>query len=77
MKVVLVNGSPHRDGCTNRALQEMTRIFAEEGIDARIFWIGNKPMSGCLACWHCEEHGECVFGDKVCEFHKTTDDADG
>ena len=34
MKVMLVNGSPHQDGCTNRALKEVAATLREEGIDA-------------------------------------------
>ena len=27
MKVILVNGSPHKDGCTNRALEEVEKTL--------------------------------------------------
>ena len=32
-KVLLVNGSPKKDGCTFTALNEMIKIFAQEGIE--------------------------------------------
>ena len=50
MKVVLVNGSPHKDGCTYTALCEVSEALNEQGIDTDIFWIGKKPLSGCIAC---------------------------
>lgn len=50
MKVMLVNGSPHKDGCTNRALEEVATTLREEGIDAEIYWIGGKPVGGCMGC---------------------------
>ena len=55
MKVVLVNGSPNKEGCTYTALREVEKTLKEEGIDTEIFWIGNKPIEGCIACKKCKE----------------------
>ena len=65
MKVMLVNGSPHRYGCTDRALQEVARTLEENGVEAEIFWIGAKPVGGCIACGGCDRTGACVFDDAV------------
>lgn len=53
MKVLLVNGSPHKEGCTYTALTEVEKSLNKEGIETDIFWIGNKPISGCIACKSC------------------------
>lgn len=50
MKVILVNGGPHKDGCTNRALEEVQKTLEKKWSKTEIFWIGNKPISGCLGC---------------------------
>ena len=34
MKVLLVNGSPHKNGCTNVALEEIAKTLQEEGIES-------------------------------------------
>ena len=34
MRVLLVNGSPHQHGCTDRALQEVQRSLIAEGVAA-------------------------------------------
>ena len=65
MKVILVNGGPHKDGCTNRALEEVSKTLENNGIETEIFWIGNKAISGCLACGGCSKTGKCVIDDKV------------
>ena len=52
MKVLLVNGSPHKEGCTYTALTEAAVSLEQEGIGTDIFWIGNKPLSGCIACYN-------------------------
>lgn len=77
MKVLLVNGSPHEKGCTYTALTEVCKTLNEEGIDTEIFWIGIKPISGCIACKKCAELGKCVFNDTVNEFVEKAKEADG
>lgn len=77
MKVLLVNGSPHKEGCTYTALKEVAKTLNEEGIDTEIFWIGNKALSGCIACKKCAEIGRCIFNDSVNECRKLAEEADG
>jgi multimeric flavodoxin WrbA len=77
MKVLLVNGGPHKEGCTYTALEEISKTLNEEGIDTEIFWVGNKPISGCIACKTCSTKGECVFDDVVNEFVEKAVEADG
>lgn len=50
MKVLLVNGSPHKEGCTYTALTEVGKALEGSGIETGTFWIGVKPLSGCIAC---------------------------
>jgi multimeric flavodoxin WrbA len=77
MKVLLVNGSPHKKGCTWTALNEAAKTLKGEGIDTEIFWIGIKPIVGCTACKSCAKTGRCVFDDTVNEFLDIAKDADG
>ena len=67
MKVLLVNGSPHKDGCVFTALTEIAQTLTAEGVESEIFWIGNKPVQGCTACYKCREEGAtgCVFKDAL------------
>ena len=66
MKVLLVNGSPHREGCIFTSLSEVAGSLKENGVDSEIFWIGTHPVQGCVACWRCRETGSgCVFKDKL------------
>ena len=77
MKVLLVNGGPHKEGCTYTALTEVAKTLNEEGIDTEIFWIGNKPVGGCIACKKCKDLGKCVFNDVVNDFIEKAKEADG
>ena len=77
MKVLLVNGGPHKEGCTYTALKEVEKELKNEGIETEIFWIGVKPISGCIACKKCTENGKCIFDDAVNEFAEKCKNADG
>ena len=77
MKVLLVNGSPNEHGCTYTALSHVAESLNENGIETEIFWIGKKPISGCIACGQCNSLGRCVFNDRVNEFTELAQTADG
>ena len=77
MKVILVNGSPKENGCTYTALKEVEKQLNKNEIETEIFWIGNKPVSGCLGCGGCLKTGKCVIDDKVNEFLEKVKEADG
>ena len=77
MKVLLVNGSPHKNGSTNRALQEVEKTLQASGVETEIFWIGNEPIGGCIGCGGCGKTGACVFGGVVAEFTEKAKTVDG
>lgn len=64
MKVLLINGSPRREGNTHVALNEIAKQLAQHNIDSEILWIGTKPVRGCIACGKCEA-GRCNFNDDI------------
>lgn len=67
MKVLMINSSPHKNGCTFTALSEMAETLKAEGIETEIFHIGKKPIIGCQACGACRKTGKCAFEDSVNE----------
>lgn len=67
MKVILVNGSPRKQGNTNRALAEVAAQLEKGGIETEVFWVGNRAMQGCTACGKCHELGRCIFKDEPYE----------
>ena len=77
MKVLLVNGSPNKNGCTNMALEEVANSLGNEGIETEIYWIGKKAISGCIACRKCAELGKCVIDDVVNDFVNRAESAEG
>ena len=77
MKVLLLNGSPHPNGCTAEALKEMIRVFEAEGIETELIQAGSKAIRGCIACGSCMKTGKCVFDDLVNEVAPKFEAADG
>ena len=77
MKVLMINGSPRKDGNTTIALNEMVRIFEEEGVETEVVQVGNLPVRGCIACNTCQTKGKCVFDDVVNELALKFEEADG
>lgn len=77
MKILTINGSPHLNGCTDRALREVEKTLKENGVEYERFNIGNKDIRGCIACNYCRTHGKCVFSDQVNEFAPKFAEADG
>jgi len=79
MKVLLINGSPHKQGNTFLALSEAAKTLAANEIETEIVQIGVKPVRGCIACGQCKqkELGRCVFDDDICNrITEKLDDAD-
>jgi len=66
MKVLMVNGSPNREGCTFTALSEVASALEKHGVETEFYHIGTKPVRGCTGCLKCRETGKCVFDDDNC-----------
>lgn len=77
MKVLLVNGSPHKRGCTFTALSEVASALDKSGVQAEIFWLGVEPISGCRGCGACRSSGRCVLSDSVNAVGERVSEFDG
>ena len=76
-KVILLNGSPHPEGCTATALAEMIKVFEKEGIETEVIQVGGKNIRGCMSCNSCRKLGRCVINDLVNEVREKLLAADG
>ena len=77
MKVLLINGSPHANGCTYTALCEVEKELNKNDIETEIIHVGNKDIRGCIACGNCRKNGKCVFDDMVNEVAQKFTECDG
>ena len=77
MKILLFNGSPHKEGCTYTALNEIAHTLNSEGIETEIYHVGKEPIASCMGCRACANLGRCIIDDKVNEFVNLMEKADG
>lgn len=77
MKVLLLNGSSHRNGCTYTALSELAKALKNEHIDSEIFQLGNPEIKDCSGCQACKKIGKCVIDDAVNIFVSKAKECDG
>ena len=77
MKVLLINGSPNKEGCTYTALREVETTLHANGIETEMLYLGKKPIAGCIACGSCYKTGKCVFNDVVNECAVKFEESDG
>ncbi len=77
-KVLLINGSPHAQGCTWTALHEVQKTLEQEGVETTLLQVGHRAVRGCVACGFCNSNGRCVFDDDpVNEAARLFEAADG
>ena len=77
MKVLIINGSPHSQGTTARAIEELKNTFNSLDVEVDVLHVGNKNIRGCIACGQCSKEGKCVFDDAVNEASEMLKEADG
>lgn len=65
MKVLMINSSPKKNGCTFTALSEIARTLDGEGIESEILHLGADPIRDCIGCGACSKIGKCAFDDDI------------
>ena len=77
MKVLIINGSPRKDGNSSILINEMKKVFDSLEVEYGELCIGNKNIRGCISCNYCADNGECVFKDDVNKANKILKESDG
>ena len=77
MKVLIINGSPHKSGSVFTALSEVAKTLSAERIESEIIHVGMEAIRGCVACRRCVELGRCAFDDIVNEVAEKFKECDG
>ncbi len=77
MKVLMINGSPHAEGNTARALAEIQQVLEKEGIEVETVQVGQLTLPGCRGCFACSKLGRCVIDDEANALAEKLREADG
>ena len=66
MKVLLINGSSRKEGCTFTALTEVAKSLEMNGIDTEIIHLGANAIRDCVGCGACKGNDNgCIFKDDI------------
>lgn len=76
-KVLILSGSPHKDGTTVRAIEEVAGVLTAEGIEVEIMKVGHLDVRGCKGCYACSKLKRCVIDDEVNVIAEKLREADG
>lgn len=63
MKIVIINGSPRKNGATAGMLRAMEDRLAERGAKTEFFNICDMDISPCMGCCSCYKTGRCFIED--------------
>lgn len=79
MKILGINGSPHKNGNTSLLIKEVFKTLEQEGFETELFQLGGKQVHGCTACGICREKkdGKChIKNDAINECIAKMNEAD-
>ena len=67
-KVLILAGSPRKNGNSAALCQEFARGAGETGNEVEIIYLRDKKIAYCVACYYCKDHdGVCVIKDDMAE----------
>lgn len=75
-KVLILSGSPRKDGNSDILCSEFARGAAESGNEVEIIRVAEKKIGYCKACYACRGTGVCAIKDDMAQVMKKMIDAD-
>lgn len=79
LKVLLLNCSPNKQGCTYTALEHIAQTLQEQGVGSKILFCNSKPVVPCSVCGHCKnsQPARCAYSDQLNVLLEELDDYSG
>lgn len=67
-KVLILSGSPRKDGNSDLLCSEFMRGAQESGNEVQKIFVRSKKIVPCNACYYCRDHGgKCALNDDMSE----------
>jgi multimeric flavodoxin WrbA len=76
-KIVLLNGSPHENGCTSALAGAVVKSAEAAGSAVQMYYLNALNMKGCQGCFKCAVTGRCVQTDDMQPIYDAIAEADG
>ena len=77
MQVLIINGSPRKNGVTAAVLHRIEENLRGAGIEVLFYNLGEMKMSHCTGCNYCYRTGHCCMEDDAELLSKRIEEADG
>jgi multimeric flavodoxin WrbA len=74
VKVVVLNGSPRKEGNTAALLKKVTEDHA--GVDLEYYDLVDMKIKPCIACMYCKTHELCSIKDDMSKIYRAVKNAD-
>lgn len=76
-KVLLISGSPKKEGNTARILAKCAETIRDAGLEAEVISLAGKKIDACIACTKCVGSGVCALDDGLNEIADKVREAKG
>lgn len=78
MKIIILNGSPRKNGATALILHEMyQKLETYPNVEVQFFNVTDFNLKYCIGCCSCYKSGKCIFNDDMEKLSKNMETADG
>lgn len=76
MRILVINGSPHKKGNTFLTVESFLSGFKKEEDKVQTYHLSTLNYSTCIDCKKCYDTGHCIFKDDLNPLYKDYDQAD-
>jgi len=76
MQILILNGSPRKNGNTEHLTKMVTDGLTQKGAEVEQFRLADLDIHPCIGCGSCEAKGICIFKDDMVELYEHIADAD-
>lgn len=77
MSLILINGSPRKNGNSQYITDFIISILERESVQYELVDVKNMDIAYCTGCGACEKTGWCVIKDQGSRLHKQFDESNG
>ena len=64
MKIIVLAGSPHKNGTSNTLVEEFMKGAENSGKEVEVIDLAHIDIHPCLGCDYCGMDGDCVQKDR-------------
>lgn len=76
MKILIINGSPRKNGNTSFLCESAMRILDYHNVEISYINLRNMKFEACIACGYCDRTGKCFMQDDMQPVYKQIDESD-